>query len=620
MRDNDAFIGQVEDYLVEFDGVIPLPGRVRDAIHAELPRIRQVKASPAFLSMPSRWTMIPYRAPWGVGAAAVVVVLALGAVFISRGYEAPGVPSADLGIFAPVAGRIVYGSERGIYKDEDGMWGIDPAASDPAATAVQLTTEPGIPMGWSRDGTRLLFQRGGENLFVLHADGTETQLTDRLMSTRGAAISPDGSRVVFVAGTGSTPGGPEGDCCARWALYSVDADGGPAEVLRESRVGICCPTFAPDGTSIAYIEGRGDVGHSVWLVGVDGSDAHQILANETLERAGFARGLEWSPAGDRIALGFEGDIYTFAPDGSDFERVITASGNSGLEPYWSPDGTRIAYTTNLERLAIVDADGSNAQTFSYGMAGPWHPGTPSSTTQPSPTATAAPTSAPAAVAGPAYCGSQTREVRARIPVGDGILGETGTILGCSRDGNRLLIKKGLAGNLFVLDTDGSETQVSEALSGSSDVTGSSRPTGATISPDGSRVVFAGKTERGRGCHDGALFAVDADGGPAELLWKSQRDGIVRDPMFSPDGTQIAFADGYCDSDQSVWVMNADGTDPHRIVGPIGAGHAKGLAWSPAGDRIALVLDAEIYTFAADGSGFTSAADATVFCWPGRRCY
>ncbi len=243
----------------------------------------------------------------------------------------------------------------------------------------------------------------------------------------------------------------------------------------------------------------------------------------------------------------------------------------------------------------------------------------SPTAQPSLAATAAPASAPTAAAGRIVCGTKNREVRARIPVGDGIDGEAGTILGCSRDGTRILIQKDLVGNLFVLHADGSETQVSEPLSGSSDITGSARPTGATISPDGSRVVFAGKTVRGRSCHDGALFAVGADGGQAEVLWESHRDGIVNYPTFSPDGTQIAFADGYCDSDQSVWLMNADGSDAHRIVGPIGAGHVRGVAWSPAGDRIALSLDAKNYVFAADGSDFTPVTDWSEFCWPGSRC-
>jgi hypothetical protein len=84
MRENDEFIGQVEDYLVEFDGATPLPGRVLDAIHAELPRTRQAKARPGFMRMPPMLSTISSRAPLGIAAAAVVVAVALGAVFINR--------------------------------------------------------------------------------------------------------------------------------------------------------------------------------------------------------------------------------------------------------------------------------------------------------------------------------------------------------------------------------------------------------------------------------------------------------------------------------------------------------------------------------------------------------
>jgi hypothetical protein len=198
---------------------------------------------------------------------------------------------------------------------------------------------------------------------------------------------------------------------------------------------------------------------------------------------------------------------------------------------------------------------------------------------------------------------------------------TAAVLGCSRDGTRLLIQKDLE-NLFVLHADGAETQVTNQLTGITRFPGSSRPSGATISPDGSRVVYAGLTTlEGLSCHHGALFAVDADGGPAELLWESRaadKGGIVREPTFSPDGTQIAFADGYCDHNHSVWVMNADGSDAHQIVSnetTLGATHVHGLAWSAAGDRIALLIDQGTYTFATDGSDFKF-ANPSEFCWPG----
>ena len=75
-----------------------------------------------------------------------------------------------------------------------------------------------------------------------------------------------------------------------------------------------------------------------------------------------------------------GAIYTFAPDGSDFTKVITG----GINPFWSPDGSQIAYLVPFDAplegdspgLAIADADGSNVRTFGFAASGPWHPGAP----------------------------------------------------------------------------------------------------------------------------------------------------------------------------------------------------------------------------------------------------
>ncbi len=199
----------------------------------------------------------------------------------------PPEPSVDLGIFAPVAGRIVY------YEDSS-LWGVDPNAASPSTTRVRLDPEgtggadrsasDSVALGWSSDGTKLLLLRGDpvrpgqqppfdSHLYILHADGTETQVTAEPVGD--AAISPDGSRVAF-ATTGYGVGYGEG-------LYVVDAEGG--EPIRIAQEG-ASPTFSPDGTQIAYLSPLpgsrwGVVGEApVWVVDADGTDAHEILADE----------------------------------------------------------------------------------------------------------------------------------------------------------------------------------------------------------------------------------------------------------------------------------------------------------------------------------------------------
>jgi hypothetical protein len=103
MRENDEFIGQVEDYLVEFDGDTPLPGRVLDAIHAELPRTRQAKARPGFMRMPPMLSTIWSRAPLGVAAAIVILAVVVGATFMNGRNDQASVGGASPAV-SPAAG------------------------------------------------------------------------------------------------------------------------------------------------------------------------------------------------------------------------------------------------------------------------------------------------------------------------------------------------------------------------------------------------------------------------------------------------------------------------------------------------------------------------------------
>ena len=114
----------------------------------------------------------------------------------------------------------------------------------------------------------------------------------------------------------------------------------------------------------------------VWVVNADGTDAHEILADEPAlaEGVSASRGRRRATASRwRTLLEGHVAIYTFAPDGSDFTKVIPG----GVNPYWSPDGSQIAYVVPGRRpgLSIADADGSNVRTFGLGNSGPWHPGT-----------------------------------------------------------------------------------------------------------------------------------------------------------------------------------------------------------------------------------------------------
>jgi Tol biopolymer transport system component len=66
--------------------------------------------------------------------------------------------------------------------------------------------------------------------------------------------------------------------------------------------------------------------------------------------------------------------------------------------------------------------------------------------------------------------------------------------------------------------------------------------------------------------------------------------LVRDdePSWSPDSARIVFA-SLRDGHTNLWVMNADGTNPHALA-PGAASNSHSAAWSPVGSRMAYASD------------------------------
>jgi Tol biopolymer transport system component len=135
------------------------------------------------------------------------------------------------------------------------------------------------------------------------------------------------------------------------------------------------------------------------------------------------------------------------------------------------------------------------------------------------------------------------------------------------------------------------------------------------SPDGSRIAFVASTRRGGGAtpaeegmpawspdgtriafvREGSLWVMEADGtGEMQLLGSADPRMYEAYPSWSPDGTKIAFVRPFdrgifdtCPSNTGtgVFVMNADGSDPHRFTIEGCRGR---VAWSPSGDSLAIV--------------------------------
>ena len=111
---------------------------------------------------------------------------------------------------------------------------------------------------------------------------------------------------------------------------------------------------------------------------------------------------------------------------------------------------------------------------------------------------------------------------------------------------------------------------------------------ADLSPDGSRVVFAqtriapGEKEDDDEVEHSDLYLLEVEGGSIRRLTFS--DSTNSAPAISPDGSTVAFLSTRTEKPQ-LWLLPLDGGEPRRLTDlPQGVGG--GPVWSPDGTRLA----------------------------------
>jgi len=410
-------------------------------------------------------------------------------------------------------------------------------------------------------------------------------------------------------------------------IYTMPISGGTPKRIAEGLAWEVQPRFSPDGTRIAFTSDRGG-GDNIWVMNLDGTDKRQV----TKEDFRLLNQPTWSPDGRFIAAkkhfttersAGTGEIWLYHASGGGGVQVVERA-NERLqkelgEPVFAPDGSAIYYTRNTTSGPIFEyAQDSQSGIFAIERKD---------------LATGEVSTAVSGYGGavrpaPSPDGKQLAFVRrdkdqSQLWVKDLANGreqmiygaldldvqETWAVTGVYPNVDWLPDSSGIVfwagGKLNRVNRDGSAHAVipfsvndtrgvasapHPVIDVAPDTFTTSMPRFATLSPDGSRVVFESL---------GKLHGNSARGKDAPAPLTGDPDGAIEAfPAFSRDGSQLAYVRWSDAKLGEIIIADAMGQNRRVLTGP---GHFGNLAFSPDGTMIAFEKREGGYLTSADYS-------------------
>jgi Tol biopolymer transport system component len=218
-------------------------------------------------------------------------------------------------------------------------------------------------MSYSGDGTKAVVyeqtRRGPKLVLIDVATGDRSTFLAASdapsPSLESVSMSPDGQSVVFCAWD------------AFRQLYTMDVDGSNLKALTWSR-GMCWADWGPDDRIVAskgFFHGEGD--RQIVTMDPDAT-AQQVIATFPQPKASWRRLYfiepSWAPDGSSVAFTLQRnritpDLWAVGSEGIDLRKLTDTPRMSEAAPVYSPDGTLIAFGRQGD-VWLMSPDGTDA--------------------------------------------------------------------------------------------------------------------------------------------------------------------------------------------------------------------------------------------------------------------
>jgi len=220
---------------------------------------------------------------------------------------------------------------------------------------------------WSPDGKQIAFASDRANrssldtqIYSMNEDGSNVvQLTMGLGSSRHPAWSPDGKQVAFDYKFTDTQA----------EIYLMNIDGTGSKRLINSSSMNQSPAWSPDGKKIAYSSAvwnekqKKFINYDIYIMNADGSNPRKMTTSLADDYSPV-----WSPDGKKIAFTSDrrgdADIFVMNVSTIKVQQLTLNSHSSDEYPSWSPDGRTIVFNSNRDNsggeIYVMDANGQHA--------------------------------------------------------------------------------------------------------------------------------------------------------------------------------------------------------------------------------------------------------------------